>query len=329
MNYRRKRVLVTGGTGTIGPALVRRLLEAGASVTVASIDGPERARAVLPADARYCLADLRDRDVCSQLVAGQDHVFHLMAVKGSTQLGVSRVASMYVPFILCNTHMMEAAFRARVQRFLFVGSICQYPPLPVRHEDDAWKGPPAANDRFAGIAKLAGEAQAEAYLQEHGWDAVRVVRPANVYGPFDDFHPSSAHVIPALIRRVVSGEDPLRVAGDGTAERDFIYSEDVAEGMLLALERAPPCVPINLGSGIGTTVRELAAVIAEQAPHVPRIVFEPDRPTGDPKRVLDVQRARELLGFEASTPLREGIRKTFAWYEANRELAERRPPPVR
>jgi GDP-L-fucose synthase len=322
--YKGKKILITGGTGTIGVVLVKRLIAEGAKVKVVSIDSPERAKAVLPDISIFHWGDLRDYNTCVEAAEGQDYVFHLMAVKGNTQIGVSKVASAYVPFLLCNTNMMEAAFRCGVKRYMFVGSIGQYPALDIRHEDDVWRGPPEANDRYMGIAKRAGEAQAEAYFHEYGWDAPRIVRLSNVYGPFDDFDPSTAHVIPALISRMVSGEDPVKVAGDGSAVRDFIYSEDAVEGMLLALEKAPPCLPINLGSGVGCVVKTVVETIAAFVPKKPRIEWDLSRPTGDKIRILATQRAKEILGFGAKTPLKEGIRKTIEWFVANTELAKRR-----
>ena len=322
--YKNRKILITGGTGTIGTVLVRRLIEEGAKVKVVSIDSKERAKAVLPDASIFHWGDLRDYKTCLEAAQDQDYVFHLMAVKGNTQIGVSKVASAYVPFLLCNTNMMEAAFRCKVKRYLFVGSIGEYPALAVRQEDDLWKGPPEANDRFMGIAKRAGETQAEAYLLEYGWDAVRIVRPANVYGPYDDFDPRTAHVIPALINRIMGGENPVKVAGDGSATRDFIYSEDVVEGMLLAIEKAPACVPVNLGSGVGCTIKEVLETIINFAPNKPKVIWDTNRPTGDKIRILATQRAKEILGFEAKTSLRGGIKKTIEWYLANSDLAKRR-----
>ena len=197
---------------------------------------------------------------------------------------------------------------------LFLGS-------GVSRGEKGEKGLPGANGRFMGIAKRAGEIQAEAYLRQHGWDAVRIVRLANVYGPYDNFDPHIARVIPSLIHRMTSGEDPVKIAGDGTAVRDFIYSEDVVEGMLSALEKAPPCLPINLGSGVGHTIKSVAETVADLVPKRPRIQWEPTRPTGDRIRVLATERAKQVLGFEARTSLREGIKKTIDWYLANTGLA--------
>lgn len=322
--WKGKRVLVTGGTGTIGTPLVHRLLTLGAIPHVVSLDNDERARLVLGTLNYFSRGDLREMEVCERFAEDADYVFHLVAVKGSTTVGLSRVASAYIPFLMTNTNMMDAAFRARVKRYMFVGSIGQYPNLPVRHEDDVWKGPPEANDRFMGIAKRAGEAQGEAYLHEFGWDAVRIVRLSNVFGPFDDFDPATAHVIPALISKMIRGPDPVPVWGDGSAVRDFIYSEDVVDGMLLAMEKAAPCQPINLGAGVGYTIREVAETIARLVPERRRIAWDTSKPTGDLKRVLDTRRAEEVLDFRPKTSLGDGIRQTIEWYLANRLLADRR-----
>lgn len=322
--YRGKKVLVTGGTGTIGSLIVKMLLEFGAVVTVVSIDSIERARNVLGDISIFISGDLRNYETCMKVAENKDYVINLMAVKGNTQVGLSKVASAYVPLILCNTNMMEAAFRCGISRFLYVGSICEYPALDIRHEDDMWSGPPQANDRYAGIAKRAGEAQAEAYFHEYGWDAVRIVRPSNVYGPYDDFDPRTAQVIPALVARMANGENPIKIAGDGSAVRDFIYSEDVVEGMLIALAVAPPCLPINLGSGARTTIRTVAETIANLVPVKPEIEWDVTKSAGDKVRVLAMNRAKEVLGFEARTPLKEGIKRTMEWYLSHKALADQR-----
>ena len=146
--YKGKKVLVTGGTGTIGTAIVKRLIGLGADVTAVSIDNMERVKAVFDEDSSiFRWGDLRNYETCLDIAKGQNYVFHLMAVKSNTQKGLSKVASAYVPFLMCNTNMMEAAFRCGISKYIFVGSIGEYPNIPVRHEDDVWNGPPAANDR--------------------------------------------------------------------------------------------------------------------------------------------------------------------------------------
>lgn len=322
--YAGKRVLVTGGTGTVGTPLVRRLRKLGALVKVVSIDQPDRVAAVLDDPSIFEHGDLRDYETCLRVTENQEFVFHLIAVKSNTQLGMSRSASEFVPPLLCNTNVMEAAFQNRVQRYMFVGSINEYPPLDIRHEDDVWKGAPEANDRFNGIVKRVGEVQGETYLHEHGWDAVRIVRLSNVYGPYDDFDPKTSHVIPSLINRVVNGENPLRVSGDGSAIRDFIFSEDVVDGMLLSLEKSEPCTPTNLGSGKSCSIKELVETLLKVSENKPEVVWDPSRPRGDSMRVLDVQRAKDLLGYETKTSLEDGLAQTVEWYISNKSLADRR-----
>jgi len=319
--YRARRVLVTGGTGTIGIPLVARLAALGADVTVAALDPPKQARVVLGSGVRFVQADLTDPSACRRVTAGQEYVFNLVGIKGSVGIGVMRAASYFVPMMLFNTHMMDAAFRSGVRRYLVVSSICAYPPAELHLEDNLWNGLPRQGDRYAGIAKRVAEIQGETYLHEYGWDAVRIVRPANVYGPFDDFEPATAQVIPALIRRMLDGEDPVQVWGDGSVVRDFIYSEDVADGMLLALERALPCEAVNLGSGRPCTIREVAECIASLMPRPPRLSWDTTKPAGDPVRLLSLERARARLGFEPRTSLASGIGRTIAWYRAHADLA--------
>jgi len=248
--YKNKKVLVAGGTGTIGISLVRLLKELKAKVTVASIDDPVYSRMVLGNGVRFVKTDLTSLKNCIKVTRGQDYVFNLVGIKGSTGIGETKVASYLVPMLWFQTNLMEASFRNSVSRYLFVSSICAYPQSDKpKTEDILWDGMPKQNDRIPGIAKRVGEIQGEAYMLEHGWDAVRIVRPSNVYGPYDDFNPATAQVIPSLIRRVLDGENPMRVWGDGSAIRDFIYSEDAAYWMLVAMEKAPPCLPINIGSG--------------------------------------------------------------------------------
>ena len=322
--YEGRTVLVTGGTGTIGIPLVRALVERGARVTVVSLDDPAYAHTVLGGGSDFVRADLTDYGNCLAATENQDYVFNLVGIKGSTGIGTSRVASYFVPMLRFQTNLMEAAFRSGASRYLFVSSICAYPQAEFHEEDNVWNGLPKQNDRYAGIAKRVGEVQGETYLHEYGWEAVRIVRPSNVYGPFDDFDPATAQVIPALIRRGLDGEDPLTVWGDGSAVRDFIFSEDVVDGILLALEKAPPCVPINLGASVGVTIRELAETIVERLPRSPTIQWDVSKPAGDPVRLLSTRRAAELLGFHAKTSLGEGVRRTIDWYLSNTALANQK-----
>lgn len=321
--YRDRTVLVTGGTGLIGSPLVALLLEAGARVRVASLDAPPAGRPPF----EFLQGDLTDPEFCRRVTTGRELVFHLAGIKGSVGVGRSRAASFFIPTLLMNTQMMEAARAAGVERYLYTSSIAVYQPASVFVEDRAWDGPPHPTDRFAAWAKRMGELQAEAYLEEFGWSQVAIVRPANVYGPRDNFDPATAMVIPALVARAVSGENPLVVWGDGSAARDFIFSRDCAEGMLLALERAAGCIPVNLGSGRAASVREVVDTICSLLDDPPEVVWNRHAPVGNDTRLMDTGRSRDLLGFEARTSLGDGIRETLEWYRGNVAMPSRRFDP--
>lgn len=324
--FNEKEVLVTGGTGTIGTSLCNKLHNMGAKVTAVSLHSEQKARRILSPNVNFLNRDLTSYDNCIEVASGKDFVFHLTAIKGSSQLGNSRVASAYRSFILCDSHMMEASYRSGVERFLYVSSICAYPDVPLRKEAEIWSGPPAANDRFTGIAKRAAESLAEAYSLQYGWDAVRIVRPSNVYGPFDDFNPISAQVIPALIAKAISSQDDvLQVAGDGSAVRDFIFSEDCVDGILRAVELAPACTPINLGAGRGCKIIEVCETIAEVLLELNikrslSLSLNANAAVGDRARVLDCELASRLIDFSPTTSLKEGILRTVKWYVENREI---------
>lgn len=323
--YDGRKVLVTGGTGMIGVQVVRLLLEGGAAVRVASLDDPSRpSPGEGPGPVEFMRGNLMDWEFCKTAAKGMDYVFHLAGIKGSVGIGKAKAATFFVPLILMNTLMMEAARQADVQRYLYTSSIAVYYPSEVFVEDHAWDGPPHHTDRYAAWAKRMGELQAEAYREEHGWDKIAIVRPANVYGPFDNFDPRTAMVVAALISRVVSGEDPLVVWGNGSAVRDFIYSRDVAEGMLLALDKAANCTPVNLGSGRGTSIKELVETITACVDSPPEVVWDTSRPSGESSRVMDVTRAKEMIGFEARTSFQRGVRETVGWYLANSDVAAKR-----
>lgn len=316
--YKNKKILVTGGTGLIGRPLVELLLQAGASVRVASLDDTSRC----PEGAEFISGNLMHWDFCQKVARGMDYVFHLAGVKGSPAMTARKPASFFVPTISFNTNMMEAARQAGVERYLFTSTIGVYAPAEVFHEDDAWKTFPSENDRFAGWAKRMGELQAEAYKIEYGWDKIAIVRPANVYGPYDNFDPANAMVIPSLIKRALDGENPLVVWGDGSAIRDFIHARDVARGMMLALEKMPG-QPINLGSGTGVSIREIVEIIVNNMTNKPEVVWDTSKPSGDKKRLMDISRAR-AIGFQPTISIGEGIREVMGWYRENRGIVSKR-----
>lgn len=317
--YQNKNVLVTGGTGLIGRPLVEMLLEQGAKVTIASLDDPSRASK----EAIFKRVDLREFSACLEICKNQDIVFQLAGVKGSPAMTANRPASFFVPTITFSINMMEAARRTGVERFLFTSSVGVYSPAEIFYEDDVWKTFPSPNDRFAGWAKRMGELQADAYKIEYGWDKISIVRPANVYGPYDNFDPANAMVIPSLIKRAMDGENPLTVWGDGSPIRDFIHARDVARGMLLAIERGIN-EPINLGSGQGVTIKEIAEIIVANIPFGPiKLVWDITKPKGDAKRLMDMTRAYSY-GFKPEISIEAGMIETIKWYEKNHDLVDNR-----
>lgn len=317
--YKNKSVLVTGGTGLIGKPLVEMLVEQGAKVTVVSLDDPSRA----PQGITFKRADLREFSNCMDICKDQEIVFQLAGVKGSPAMTAKRPASFFVPTITFSVNMMEAARRSGAERFLFTSSVGVYSPADVFYEDDVWKTFPSPNDRFAGWAKRMGELQAEAYRIEYGWDKISIVRPANVYGSYDNFDPANAMVIPSLIRRAMDGEKPLTVWGDGSPIRDFIHARDVARGMMLAVEKGIN-EPINLGSGTGVTIKQIADIVAANIPGGPiELVWDITKPKGDAKRLMDMTRANSY-GFAPQISIEDGIKETIAWYAKNRSAADTR-----
>ncbi len=307
--YSNKKILVTGGTGLIGRPLVEMLIDAGAVVRVVSLDDPSR----VDPRAEFMRLDLTRFDNCVEVCKGMEFVFHLAGIKGSPKMTKEKPASFFVPTILFNTNMMEAARQARVQWFLYTSTIGVYTPAEVFHEDDVWKSFPSENDKFAGWAKRMGELQAEAYGIEYGLKNISIVRPANVYGPYDNFDPDNAMVIPALISRALSGENPFSVWGDGSPVRDFIFSQDVARGMMLVVEKGETR-PVNLGSGIGCSIKEIVEMVVCNMDKRPEIAWDTSKPAGDKKRLMDIDRARSL-GFTPMVSLEEGIKQTIAWYK--------------
>lgn len=316
--YTNKKVLVTGGTGLIGRPLVEMLIELGANVRVASLDDPSRAHP----DADFKRVNLINFENCLDVCEGVDFVFHLAGIKGSPAMTSKKPASFFVPTISFNTNMMEAARQCDVKRYLYTSSIGVYAPAEVFREEDVWKTFPSENDKFAGWAKRMGELQAEAYKIEYGWDKIAIVRPANVYGPYDNFDSNNAMVIPSLIKRTLDGENPLKVWGDGSAVRDFIHANDVARGMLLAIEKGVGQT-INLGSGTGVSIKEIVEIIVNNMKIKPKVVWDTSKPSGDKKRVMDISRAK-AIDFHPAIPIEEGIKETMDWYSKNKGIVNRR-----
>ena len=316
--YKNKKVLVTGGTGLIGRPLVELLIKRGANVRIASLDDPSRAHP----KAEFEQVNLMRFENCMKVCTGRNFVFHLAGIKGSPAMTMKKPASFFVPTISFNTNMMEAARQCGVERYLYTSTIGVYSPAEVFYEDDVWRTFPSKNDKFAGWAKRMGELQAEAYKIEYGWDKIAIVRPANVYGPYDNFNPNNAMVIPSLIKRALDGENPLTVWGDGSPIRDFIHAKDVARGMLFALEKGVR-QPINLGSGIGVSIKEIVEIIVNNMKIKPKLYWDTSKPSGDKKRLMDISRAK-AIGFQPMISIKDGIKEVMGWYQENRDIVNKR-----
>ena len=294
IDFKNKNILVTGGKGMIGRSLVD-ILQTKSPNNILVADLPDH--------------DLRDRNVCKEICDGQDIIFHLAGIKGSPQRCMESPASFSVPMIQFNANMVEAAFNADVDWFLYTSSVGVYHPAEVFEEDDVWKTFPSENDWFAGWAKRIGEMNVEAYVKQNNWNKCSIVRPANVYGPNDNFGKWSM-VVPSLIKKAMEN-DVLEVWGDGSPIRDLIYTDDVAKGMIHMVENQVT-EPVNLGSGDGVTIKEVADIIASYFQL--DIEWDETKPMGDSKRLMSTERA-ESFGFTPQTSLENGIVKTIQWYK--------------
>jgi GDP-L-fucose synthase len=305
-----RNVLVTGGTGLIGREIVRILCDVGARVRIVSLDRIE-------ADPRadHVLGDLTDFVLCKELTSGMDFVFHVAGIKGSIEVTKSKPASFFVPLIMFNTNMLEACRLNKVKKVVYTSSIGAYPSAEVFRETEDMDGPPM--DMFPGWAKRMAEMQITAYRIQYGMENFAVVRPCNVYGPGDNFDPANAMVIPTLMWRIFKKEDPVVVWGDGSAVRDFAYSRDVAEGTILALHHGTRGGFVNLGSGTGHTIRQLVETLHSFL-HF-NYVFDASKPSGFPRRVMDIALARQLIDYNPTTSLEDGLKATWNWFVRNQD----------
>ena len=315
--FKNQKVLVTGGGGMIGRSLVKFLLEKEAQITIADLTVPSD----LPEGVEYIKVDLRYFDQCESICDGKDYIFNLVGIKGSPKMCVEQPADFMVPMLQFNTNMMEAAHRAKVKWYLYTSSVGVYSPAEVFIEDTVWDTMPSPNDRFAGWAKRIGELQAEAYGIQYGTKNISIVRPANVYGSYDNFNPANAMVVPSLIRKAQEN-DILEVWGDGSTIRDFIHADDVALGMIFAVENQIT-EPINLGSGDGYSIKEVVEMVVKHANKPLEIKWLTDKPAGDKIRLFDMTKAKSY-GFNISVSLDEGIKHTTDWFLNNKEILDKR-----
>lgn len=307
-----KQILLTGGSGFLG----RHVLE--------ELKARRPSNVVIPRSRDF---DLREVDQVQKLLrmVRPDIILHLAAVVGGIEANRRNPGKFFYDNAVMGIHLLEEARRLGVAKFLSVATICAYPkytPVPFK-EADLWNGYPEETNAPYGLAKKMLLVQSQAYHQQYGFPAITLF-PVNLYGPWDNFDPTTSHVIPALIRKAIeardSGKDHIAVWGTGAASREFLFVRDAAQGIVLAAEQYDSPEPVNLGSGEEISIRHLAEMIANLCGFTGEIRFDPSRPDGQPRRCLDVSRAK-LFGFRAQTTLRDGLAETIAWYESHREPA--------
>ncbi len=295
------RVLVTGGAGFMGSRIAARLQAAGAETFV-------------PRSRDY---DLVDRDAVRRLFreARPEVVIHAAAVVGGIGANSRHPGRFFFDNLMMGVQTMEEARLSGVRKFVSIGTICAYPkftPVPFR-EDDLWGGYPEETNAPYGLAKKMMLVQGQAYRQEYGFNSIYLL-PVNLYGPGDNFDPSTSHVIPALIRKCLEARDEMEVWGTGKATREFLYVDDGAEAVVLAAERYEKPEPVNIGSGFEISIRDLVDLVVKHTGFAGRVRWNASKPDGQPRRGLDVTRAEREFGFRASTPFEEGLRRTIEAY---------------
>jgi GDP-L-fucose synthase len=297
------RVLVTGGGGFVGSHLVERLAQDGDDAVVA----------------RRRDYDLTSMEDAQRLFddARPELVFHLAAEVGGIGANQANPGRYWFANLMMGAHVLEQARLHETPKVVIAGTVCAYPkhtPVPFS-ESELWNGYPEETNAPYGVAKKAVLVGAQAYREQYGLDAIFLL-PANLYGPRDNFDLETSHVIPALIRKMIESPERVVLWGDGTPSREYLYVDDCVEALLLAAARYDGPEPVNLGTGVETTIAETAGIVAEAVGFQGEIVWDTSRPNGQPRRSLDATRAAELFGFEARVPLREGVARTVAWYRS-------------
>lgn len=308
INLTQKKILVTGADGFVGRHLTQNLLEK---------RKVPRENLFLPS---FEELDLRKWENCQKAVSGQDIVIHLAAKVGGIGFNLEKPGELFYDNLIIGAHLMEAARQAGVEKFVGVMTVCAYPKfaqVPFK-EDDLWNGHPVETHAPYALAKKMLLTQAQAYRKQYGFNAISLL-PANMYGPGDAFEPSRSHVVAALIKKFCDAKKEnkpyIEIWGTGSASREFLYVEDGVEGILLATERYDKENPVNIGTGKEITIKDFTGIIAELTNFKGEIKWDLTKSDGQPRRALDISRAKEEFGFEAKTDFIEGLKNTIKWYE--------------
>lgn len=305
--WKGRRVVVTGGAGFLGQAVVRSLKRRGCK------------EIFVPRSREY---DLRSLPAIKRMLkkATPDIVLHLAAVVGGIGANRANPGSFFYDNIMMGVQLINQAYRSGVQKFVAVGTICAYPkftPVPFK-EKDLWNGYPEETNAPYGLAKKMLLVQSQAYRQQYGFNSIFLL-PVNLYGPGDNFSPQSSHVIPALIKKCIdaqrSGDDHIVVWGSGRATREFLYVDDAALGVVLAAEKYNSSEPVNLGAGFEISVKDLVKKIVRLTGFKGKVIWDRSKPDGQPRRRLDISRAKKEFGFKAKTDLMTGLKRTIQWYK--------------
>jgi GDP-L-fucose synthase len=306
-----KRVVVTGGAGFLGSFVVEQLRTKGCR------------QIIVPRSQDY---DLVEMEAVRRLYADTtpDILIHLAARVGGIGANQANPGRFFYENLMMGSQLIEIGRQRGLGKLVAIGTICAYPkfaPIPFQ-EDDIWAGYPEETNAPYGLAKKMMLVQSQAYRQQYGFNSI-VLFPVNLYGPRDNFDLQTSHVIPALIRKCVEARDAgaseIVLWGDGTPTREFLYVEDAAEGILLAAEQFDDSRPLNLGTGEEISINSLATMIATEVGYSGRIAWDKTKPNGQPRRCLDVSRIKQTIGFQAKHTLRDGLKKTIAWFHAHRE----------
>ncbi|HSG41524.1 MAG TPA: GDP-L-fucose synthase [Anaerolineales bacterium] len=306
-----KKVIVTGGSGFLGSFVVEKLQERGAG------------EVFVPRSSQY---DLRASDGIAEMLNDFDAnmIIHLAALAGGIGANRMRPAEFFYDNLMMGVPLLHQAYEKKIDKFVAVGSICSYPkftPLPFK-EENLWDGYPEETNAPYGLAKKMLLVQSQAYRQQYGFNSIYLM-PVNLFGPRDNFDLETSHVIPALIRKAIEagerGDAEMRVWGDGSPTREFLYVEDAADGIVTAAEKYNGDEPVNLGSGFEISIKDLVEMTVKMIGFEGELVWQTDKPNGQPRRGLDVSRAKDFFGWSAQVPFEEGMRRTIKWFKANRD----------